>query len=59
MAEHGCDLVAAGALDIHEIGVGALDKALQLALALLLILARVQQIFSERHILWLSRSQHE
>ena len=45
--EHRRDLVAAGALDIHEVGVGVLDEALQLVLSLLLLGSRVQEILRE------------
>ena len=37
VAEDGRDLVASGALDVHEVGVGVLHKALQLVLALLVL----------------------
>jgi hypothetical protein len=47
MAEHGCNLVAAWALDIHEVGVGALHKTLLLVLALLRLKAGVDQIAGE------------
>jgi len=49
MAEHCRDPVAAGALHIHEIGVGVLDQTLQLVLPLFLNWLRVQQILRERH----------
>ncbi len=49
MAEHGGDLVAARALDVHEVGVGVLHQAFQLVLALLVLGSRVQKVFSERH----------
>lgn len=42
VTEHGCDSVATGALDIHEVGVGVLHQALQLVLAFLLSGQRVQ-----------------
>jgi hypothetical protein len=45
--EHGGDLVAPGALDVHEVGVGVLHEALQLVPALLLVRARVQQVLGE------------
>ena len=35
VGEHGGDLQAAGALDVHEVGVGGLNQALQLVLLLL------------------------
>jgi hypothetical protein len=35
------------ALDIHEEGVGVLHQALQLVLALFVLLARVQEVFGE------------
>jgi len=41
VAEYGRDLVAAGTLDVHEVGVGALDEALELAAPPLLHLGRV------------------
>ena len=47
MAEDSGDLVATGALHIHEKGVGVLDQTLQLALALFLLREGVQQILSE------------
>ena len=47
MAEDGGDLVAAGALDVHEVGVGVLDQALQLVLALLVLGTRMQKIDGE------------
>jgi len=37
VAENCGDLVATGALDVHEKGVGVLDQTLQLALALFLL----------------------
>ena len=49
VAEHCRDLVATGAFDVHEVGVWALHKALQLALALLLVQGKVQQVLGERH----------
>ena len=47
VAENSGDLVATGALDIHEKGVGVLDQTLQLALALFLLREGVQQILCE------------
>ena len=47
MAEDGGDLVAAGALDVHEVAVGVLDQALQLVLALLVLGAGMQEVFCE------------
>ncbi len=44
MAEDGGDLVAARALDVHEVAVGMLHQALQLVLALLLFGTRVEQV---------------
>merc|ERR1719259_1620600 len=49
VAEHRCDLVAAGALDIHEVRVGRLHESLQLAFAFLFFDGRVKEIFRERH----------
>jgi len=42
MAEHGSDLVAAWALNIHEVGVGALHKTLLLVPPPLIVLRRVK-----------------
>lgn len=36
VTEHGCDSVATGALNIHEVRVGMLHQTLQLVLAFLL-----------------------
>ena len=47
VGENGGDLVASGALDVHEVGVGVLHQALQLVLALLLVGARVQKVLGE------------
>ena len=47
VAENGGDLVATGALDVHEKGVGVLDQTLQLTLALFLLREGVQQILCE------------
>ena len=47
VAEDGRDLVASGALDVHEVGVGVLHKALQLVLALLVLGSRVQEVLSK------------
>ena len=47
VGENGGDLVAAGALDVHEVGVGVLHQALELVLALLIAGARVQEILGE------------
>ena len=41
--------VAAGALDVHEVAVGVLNKALELVPPLLLVREGVQQVLSERH----------
>merc|ERR1719259_1602447 len=49
VAEHRRDLVAAGALDIHEVRVGRLHESLQLAFAFLFFDGRVKEIFRERH----------
>jgi hypothetical protein len=43
MREHGGDLEAAGALDIHEEGVGALYEALELVQLRLVVGRRVEQ----------------
>jgi len=51
VAEYGCDLVAPGALHIHEVGVGVLDQALQLMFPLFLMGLGVEQISGERHLL--------
>ena len=45
-----CKPVAAGALDVHEVGVGMLDKPLQLVLSLLLVVEGVEQILGQRHL---------
>jgi len=50
LSEHGGDPVAAGALDVHEVGVGMLDKPLQLVLSLLLVVEGVEQILGQRHL---------
>ena len=50
VAKHCGDLVAARALHIHEAGVGALNKTLQLAFPLFILLRGVQQISCERHV---------
>ena len=47
VAEDGGDLVAAGALDVHEVRVGVLHQALELVLALLVFGSGVQKVFSE------------
>ena len=47
VAEHGRDLVAARALDVHEVGVRMLNKSLQLVLAFLILGSRVQQVLSK------------
>jgi len=43
------DLIAAGAFDVHEVGVGTLNQPLQLAFSLLFLDRWVQKIFSKRH----------
>ena len=45
-----CKPVAAGAFDVHEVGVGMLDKPLQLVLSLLLVVEGVEQILGQRHL---------
>ena len=47
VAENGCDLVTAGAFNVHEVGVGVLHQAFQLVLAFLILWSRVQKVFSE------------
>ena len=47
MGEDRRDLVAAGALDVHEVRVGVLHEALQLVLALLVLGPGVEQIACE------------
>lgn len=47
VAEHGGDLIAAWALDVHEVGVGALHQALLLVLALLLLRGGVQEVLGQ------------
>ncbi len=42
VGEHGGDVVASLAANVHEEGVGALDEALELVLGLLLSRGRVQ-----------------
>jgi len=44
MAVDSGDRVASGALNIHEIGVGGLDKSLELVLSLFFFEGRVQKI---------------
>ena len=45
-----CKPVAPGALDVHEVGVGMLDKPLQLVPSLLLVVEGVKQILGQRHL---------
>ena len=47
VAEDDSSLVAASALDVHEVGVGVLHQALELVLALLVFGSGVQKVFSE------------
>ena len=49
VTKHGRDLVASGALDVHEVRVGTLHQTLQLAFPTLLFNRRMQKIFGERH----------
>lgn len=49
VTEDGGDLVAAGALHVHEVRVRVLHQALQLVLPLLLGGQRVQQVLGELH----------
>ena len=42
--------VAAGALDVHEVRVGMLDKPLQFVPSLLLVVEGVEQILGQRHL---------
>ena len=42
--------MTAGALDVHEVGVGMLDKPLQLMLSLFLVVEGVEQILGQRHL---------
>merc|ERR1719370_1406770 len=49
VAEHSCDPVATGALDVHEVGVRVLDEPLQLVPPLFLMVQRVQQVLGQRH----------
>merc|ERR1719474_1818485 len=49
-AEHSGGPVAAGALDVHEVRVGMLDKPLQLVPSLLLVVEGVEQILGQRHL---------
>merc|ERR1711875_182960 len=49
VTEYRRDLVASRTLHIHEIGVGTLHQALQLAFSTLLLHRRMQKIFSKRH----------
>ena len=51
VTENCGDLVASWALNIHEVGVGVLDQALQLMLPLLLDRLGVKKVFRERHFL--------
>merc|ERR1719474_120471 len=50
VAEHSGDPVAAGTLDVHEVGVGMLDKPLQLMLSLLLMVEGMEQVLGQRHL---------
>ena len=52
MTENSCDLVASGALDIHEVWVGMLHKPLQLVFPLLIFRPGMEQIFSELKKKW-------
>ena len=45
-----CEPVAAGAFDVHEVGVGMRDKPLQLVLSLLLVVEGMEQILGQRHL---------
>ena len=45
-----CKPVVAGALDVHEIRVGMLDKPLQLVPSLLLVVVGLEQILGQRHL---------
>jgi hypothetical protein len=49
VGEHGGDVEAAGALDIHEVAVGALDQALELVLAGLSLGVGVKEILALLH----------
>lgn len=51
VAEDGGDFVASRALNVHEVGVGALHQALLLVLPLLLFRGRVQEILRKGHVL--------
>ena len=44
MAEHRGDFIAAGTLDIHEIRVGTLHQAFQLAFLFLFFNPRIEQV---------------
>lgn len=44
MAEDGSGLVAASALDVHEIGVGSWDKSLEFVLLLLRLVGWVKKV---------------
>ena len=44
MREDGGDPVAAGALDVHEVGVGVLDQPLQLVAPLLVLGQRQEEL---------------
>jgi len=47
--EHGVDLEAAGALHVHEEGVGALHETVQLVLTRLELGRRIQKVVIDRH----------
>jgi hypothetical protein len=49
VGEHGGDVEAARALDIHEVAVGALDQALELVLAGLSLGVGVKEILALLH----------
>lgn len=47
VGEDSCDGEAAGALDVHEVGVGALYQSLELVRLMLLLGGRVEKVDGE------------
>lgn len=47
MREDGSDLIASGALDVHEIRIRVLNESLQFVSVTLRVRVRVQQVDSE------------
>merc|ERR1719402_35688 len=49
VAEHGGDPVAAGAFDVHEVGVGMLHQTFQLVFSFFFRWLRMQKVLCKRH----------